>query len=450
MLLLVLVVILLFVVIFILVMRKRDPPDPDPAYTVTFLNRTNETLLLGVTGPTNITLEQTLPREGTLTMQPGQSLHFDIPSQWLCTSGQPGIVGVRFWARTGCRFNEADNKAQCETGSCGSLYNCFEVSGARLVANAGLAPTTLAELCFQCGDGVTHYDVSLVDGYNISMDITPVNGSAYKQNCAPNSPPCGCTPTTPQYDTSNCYWNVSGLCASGVHDLRSICPANFQLKRSDLGMYIPGSADSVVACFSNCGKYEYPAAPSSGCNENTDLQCKGWRTFCCQLRNTGSCTAGCDNGGVCWNGGGGVTCTGEVPLPGSSSLCSCPAYNRQQVTSYPAGQPPPRLCPSDLPCIGDDTLHSVCPKAYTWPNDPMTFISDATQFTVTFFSPDNTPITPASSIPSCSSLSEADFHVSENTALCSLSKGKYGGAKRTGNWDCNVDNSNTSGVLCTW
>jgi hypothetical protein len=36
-----------------------------------------------------------------------------------------------------------------------------------------------------------------------------------------------------------------------------------------------------------------------------------------------------------------------------------------------AAQPAPAPC-SAPECIGDDTVHAVCPRAYTWPNDPQT------------------------------------------------------------------------------
>ena len=57
-------------------------------------------------------------------------------------------------------------------------------------------------------------------------------------------------------------------------------------------------------------------------------------------------------------------------------------------------------------CIGDDTVHQVMPKVYTWPNDPEVFGGDAPLYRV-IFSPGNTllPITELTAgFPLCSSL----------------------------------------------
>ena len=87
-----------------------------------------------------------MPREGTWLMGPagsannGNVLTIDIPIQWedtKCPQGEKnckGIVGPRFWARTGCRYDLAFDKAQCETGGCGGRYDC---SAARLAASVG-------------------------------------------------------------------------------------------------------------------------------------------------------------------------------------------------------------------------------------------------------------------------------------------------------------------------
>ena len=151
-----------------------------------------------------------LPEEGTWIMQAAGSannanvLTIDIPTQWEDTKCPPsahgmcqGIVGPRFWARTGCRYDLSFDKAQCETGGCSGAYDC---SAARQSASVG---TTVAEWTFNepvanlatlpsnnwcMGDGeppaapTVSYckdspDISAVDGANLNMDIQPLNAS---------------------------------------------------------------------------------------------------------------------------------------------------------------------------------------------------------------------------------------------------------------------------------
>ncbi len=96
-----------------------------------------------------------LPEEGTWIMQPAGSadnanvLTIDIPTQWENTKCPPsahgmcqGIVGPRFWPRTGCRYDLSFDKAQCETGGCSGAYDS---SAARQSASVG---TTVAEWTF--------------------------------------------------------------------------------------------------------------------------------------------------------------------------------------------------------------------------------------------------------------------------------------------------------------
>lgn len=412
-------------------MAIGSPPLPVESpnnIVIQFLNSTSEALLLAAAGPE--IPDMPLPREGTWTMPPGGILTLDIPKEWEGTAGRQ-VLGPRFWARSGCRYNVADNKAQCEIGSCGDLYNCY--SGAQ-GGITGKPPVTLAEFCFACGGGLTHYDVSLVDGYSLSCDILPIGGTG---------------------NPSNPYQNVTGLCNPGM-DLRSRCPSDFQLKSSQLGSHIPGSPDNIIACLSNCGRYEYPTAPPANCDETKDLKCKGWRKYCCQERGAGdiygktcTCVTGCKYGAACWD-----------KKDGRSPTCECRAYALNPpcpanicTNQEPVAQPVIGRCSAtgDVPCIGDDTLHSICPRAYSWPNDPQTYVTDARVFRITF-SPGGTtvPVSPSSPvIPMCTALPES-FNYGKNSQLCANAKGKYAGAK-AGIWDCNVDGTRaTNGVICQW
>jgi len=393
-----------------------EPPIPVPTpglNVVQLVNQSSVTLLLGAFGPTAV-----VPREGKWELPPGGWLTVDIPAAWRNSTTQ-GSHGPRFWARTGCRYDAASDIAQCETGDCGSRYDC---SAAAL---AGVAPTTIGEFCFNCGYDFNYWDVSVVDGANLSVDIEPL-------------PPYSATNPKSPGDT---FWCVSPNSVSGA-DLRANCPSNFQLKRSDLSFFIQGDTDGVVACFSNCGKYEYPTAPAMDCDDS-DPRCASWKQFCCQANDyQQKCAADaeCTFGGTCWEGK--CACRGFTVKPD----CPPDVCTNQE----PSAQPPYGLC-SEPTCIGDDTVHEVFPRAYTWPNDPQTYDCDTTALRITF-APGNTsvPITDSGAIPSCSSLPPAYGYATANQ-LCSGTQNKvFAGARLApANWDCSVMAA-TNGVLCRW
>ncbi|KAJ0042166.1 hypothetical protein Pint_19348 [Pistacia integerrima] len=71
----------------------------------------------------------------------------------------------RIWGRTGCNF--AYNwKPACETGDCDGRLQCNGL--------IGTPPATLVEITLQADKGKPNfYDVSLVDGYNLPVMVTP-------------------------------------------------------------------------------------------------------------------------------------------------------------------------------------------------------------------------------------------------------------------------------------
>jgi hypothetical protein len=80
--------------------------------------------------------------------------------------------------------------------------------------------------------------------------------------------------------------------AAAGKDIRdkNVCPQAWRLTSSMLDMFIKGDAnskDNMVACFSNCGLEEYPAAPALTCTDASNPKCGAWRTYCCQDSNYG-------------------------------------------------------------------------------------------------------------------------------------------------------------------
>nr|CAD1838685.1 unnamed protein product [Ananas comosus var. bracteatus] len=129
-------------------------------------------------------------------LKAGQSIVFTAPVGW---SG-------RIWARTGCDFDSAGN-GSCQTGACGSSLKC----GA-----SGKPPATLAEFTLAALD---FYDVSLVDGFNLPVTVTPVNAQQGGKNCSA----AGCD-----------------------RDLRTDCPAELAVREGG----------RTVACRSACDVFD--------------------------------------------------------------------------------------------------------------------------------------------------------------------------------------------------
>ncbi|CAJ1952060.1 unnamed protein product [Sphenostylis stenocarpa] len=134
---------------------------------------------------------------------------FLLPPNKTHTLQVPPLWGGRVWARLGCSFDAA-GKGECITGDCGGVLFCDGLGGT--------SPATLAEITI--GADQTFYDVSLVDGYNLPISITPIKG------------------------TGKC-----GL-AGCMRDVNKICPAGLQVRSRE--------GNRVVACNSACMAFHLP------------------------------------------------------------------------------------------------------------------------------------------------------------------------------------------------
>ncbi|KAK4860094.1 hypothetical protein QYF36_017273 [Acer negundo] len=166
----------------LIVIFSSGPRISESARVFTMINSCKETVWPGITPGDNF-------NGGGFPLQSGQSIVFKAPVGW---SG-------RIWGRTGCNFDK-NGVGTCQTGRCGSALQCKA---------SGETPATLAEFTLATLD---FYDVSLVDGFNLPMTVTPLNG---KGNCS-----------------------IAGCDG----DLRLNCPAELSLK----------SKGKTIACRSAC------------------------------------------------------------------------------------------------------------------------------------------------------------------------------------------------------
>ncbi|KAG8378305.1 hypothetical protein BUALT_Bualt08G0123600 [Buddleja alternifolia] len=159
----------------------------ESARVFTIINNCKETIWPAITPGENFD-------GGGFALRPGETRVMTAPVAW---SG-------RIWGRTGCNFDSSGN-GSCQTGSCGSSLKC---------SASGKPPASLAEFTLASPD---FYDVSLVDGFNLPMVVTPINGSG---NCS-----------------------VSGCDA----DLRLSCPKELAVR---------GGGGRTVACRSACDVFD--------------------------------------------------------------------------------------------------------------------------------------------------------------------------------------------------
>lgn len=158
------------------------PAKPAPAaadHTVTFVNRTGQTLWIGSSvnadGSSNLT--------GLPTLEDGQSATVTIPE-----SADPGYWRGKFFARQGCS-GDPGSSFHCDVGDCGPMADH---------CTTGEQPVSLAEFNFDRSDGLAPwYNVSYVNAVSLPITIEPRDATI-----PPDSTECeavGCSEKLLQY-----------------------------------------------------------------------------------------------------------------------------------------------------------------------------------------------------------------------------------------------------------
>ncbi|KAF9009773.1 Osmotin, thaumatin-like protein [Hymenopellis radicata] len=154
----------------------------------------------------------------------GSSISFSVPDNW--TAG-------RIWGRTECDFSTNPGPTSCVTGGCNGGLECDTSSG------TGVPPATVAEWTLSASGNANWYDVSLVDGFNLPMTVTPsvaCSAASCPVDLNANCPSEIAGPATK--DGSNagcksaCFANLDGNqansanCCSGDHNTAATCPSS--------------------------------------------------------------------------------------------------------------------------------------------------------------------------------------------------------------------------------
>ncbi|KAK6135414.1 hypothetical protein DH2020_030833 [Rehmannia glutinosa] len=231
----------------------------------TITNNCKETIYPGIT-PNNFS-------GGGFALKPTQSAVFTAPPAW----------HGRIWARTGCNFDRNGN-GTCQTGACETALQC---------TGSGLPPASVAE--FALGD-LDYYDVSLVDGFNLPIVVTPVSG---KGNCSSAGCDADMRPNCPPELTLKSDGKIIACqSACNVFDTDEYC--------------CRGAFSTPMAClptnYSRIFKTACPAAYSFAYDDPTSiLTCSAadYIVSFCSSRNQTQCTYH-DNKVICNGGASGI------------------------------------------------------------------------------------------------------------------------------------------------
>nr|XP_010932644.1 LOW QUALITY PROTEIN: thaumatin-like protein [Elaeis guineensis] len=192
------------------------------AATLALYNRCRETVWPGIQPSAG----KAILARGGFRLLPNQAYSIRLPTAW---SG-------RVWGRQGCSFDPATSRGRCATGDCGGNLFCNGIGGS--------PPATLAEVTLGQGQAQDFYDVSLVDGYNLGISMTPFRG---KRSAGAGG---------------------GGRCAAAgcVSDLNAVCPAGLAVRTG-------GKGGRVVGCKSACSAFGSPRYCCTG-SYGGPQQCK--------------------------------------------------------------------------------------------------------------------------------------------------------------------------------
>ncbi|CAL9172569.1 unnamed protein product, partial [Musa hybrid cultivar] len=190
---------------------------------------------------------------------PGGGLQLDQGQTWVIdvidvNNNGTSFTGSRIWARTGCSF-DGSGHGRCQTGDCGGVLDCKAY---------GSPPNTLAEFAVNQFNNIDYFDVSLVDGFNVPMEFSPITGNCSAIRCSADIngrcpaelwTPGGCNNPCTVFKTDE-YCCNSGSCGPTTYSkfFKSNCPDAYSHPKDD--------ATWTFTCPSGGGGYKVIFCPS--------------------------------------------------------------------------------------------------------------------------------------------------------------------------------------------
>jgi hypothetical protein len=138
-----------------------------------------------------------------------------------------GTSNARIWGRTNCTFDNL-GLGKCQTGDCNGTLECQTV---------GTPPNTILEFSLNSYNDLDFYDVSLVQGFNIPIKLTPSFNSCGTVNCTADitgecptqlQVPGGCNNPCTTFNTPQYCCNSLARSASVATNASATCgPTNY-------------------------------------------------------------------------------------------------------------------------------------------------------------------------------------------------------------------------------
>ncbi|KAL6987217.1 Thaumatin-like protein 1 [Sarracenia purpurea var. burkii] len=167
---------------------------------------------------------------GILTGEGSQasSTGFELVSDASSTVDVPAPWSGRVWARYEC--SDVNGDLTCLSGDCGSGQESCNGAG-------GTPPVTLAEFTIEDSGGQDTYDVSLVDGFNLPLTVTPQGESGCSSTGCPVDINAQCPGNlsienddgaTIGCESACLAFNEPQYCCTGAYDSPATCvPTNY-------------------------------------------------------------------------------------------------------------------------------------------------------------------------------------------------------------------------------
>ncbi|KAK4260548.1 hypothetical protein QN277_003646 [Acacia crassicarpa] len=160
-----------------------------------------------------------------------------------------GTSQARIWPRTNCSFDQS-GRGRCLTGDCDGVLECNQT---------GTPPNTLAEFSLNQYNNMDFFDISLVDGFNVPLEISP------------NSTVCN--------NTIRCTGDITEQCP-GELKVTGGCQNPCTVFKSDQYCCISASRNCTATTYSSFFKERCPSAYSYPKDDATStFTCPGGTSY---------------------------------------------------------------------------------------------------------------------------------------------------------------------------
>ncbi|CAL5187547.1 unnamed protein product [Lathyrus oleraceus] len=170
-----------------------------------------------ITNKCNYTVWAAAVPGGGVKLNTGESWNMNIAN---------GTNNARIWGRTNCTFDNS-GVGKCQTGDCNNTLEC---------KTFGTPPNTILEFALNMYNNLDFYDVSLVQGFNIPIKLTPSSSSCGMVNCTRNitdecpaqlKVPGGCNNPCTTFGTSEYCCDLSSAKSVATNASATCTPTNY-------------------------------------------------------------------------------------------------------------------------------------------------------------------------------------------------------------------------------